>query len=312
MKRVRRVLLLGGSGFIGSAVAARLVADSMEVNVPTRRLTRAMHLALLPTARIIEADIDAAGVLESLTEGMDAVVYLPGILHGDFETVHVALPERAACAAAAARASHFVHMSALGAAMTAPSRYLQSKERGEAALARVAQTFQDLRISILRPSVVFGERDRFLNLFASLAALTPVIPLASPGALFQPVWVEDVARAVHCCLTDPHAAGRGWPLVGPHRYTLRELVELVLRLTGRRRVILPLSEGLANLQAAILERLPGKLLTRDNLASMRVPSISDVAYPFGVPGELETIATRYLSRTPLVDDYLRGRATAGR
>jgi NADH dehydrogenase len=312
MTTAQRVLLIGGSGFIGSSVAARLSTAGMDITIPTRRLSRAMHLALLPTVHIVEADISQAGTLERLATGMDAVIYLPGVLNGNFELVHVTLPERAACAAVAARVSRFVLMSALGASMTAPSKYLQTKERGEAAVLRVCEPFKAMQVSILRPSVVFGEGDKFLNTFARLAALAPFIPLGSTSALFQPVWVEDVARAVERCLTDPAASGRTWPLVGPRIYTLRELVEIAMRLAGHQRFIVPLGKGLAALQALVFEHLPGSLITRDNVASMQVPNTSDTPYPFGQAAELETIAAGYLTRARHVDDYCRKRETAGR
>ncbi|MBL8520755.1 MAG: complex I NDUFA9 subunit family protein [Betaproteobacteria bacterium] len=311
MSAASRVLLLGGSGFIGSSVAAALSARGMALTVQTRRLARASELSVLPTVNVVEADPHDEAALARLVPGHDAVVNLVGVLHAPFEAAHVELPARAARLAARAGARHFVQFSALGAAMTAPSAYLQSRERGEAGAHRAAEG-SAMQVTVLRPSVVFGESDRFLNLFATLLRWSPLLPLGSPSALFQPVWVEDVARAVVHCLTEPAAAGHTWPLAGPRIYTLRELVELVMRLSGHHRPILPLGPGLSMMQAAVFEHLPGRLITRDNVLSMRVPNTSETAFPFGPAHDIETTAARWLGAVRMADPYGPARTRAGR
>jgi NADH dehydrogenase len=188
-----------------------------------------------------------------------------------------------------------VHVSALCAATDAPSRYLRSKARGEAALRAAG-----LDLTILRPSVIFGERDRFLNLFALLQTVLPVLPLASASARFQPVWVDDVATAIARCLDDPTTIDTTIECVGPRVYTLRELVEAAGEWSGTKRPVLPLPAALGRLQALAMELLPGRtLMSRDNVDSMRVASVASGKLPglerFGVePTPLEVVAPRYL------------------
>lgn len=311
MKAGTRVLLLGGSGFIGTSIAGALAANGANVTVQTRRTANATHLTTLPSARVVHADPYHDSDLARAMEGHDIVINLIATLHAPFEAAHVELPTRVARHAGNLGVKHVVHFSALGASMTAPSQYLQSKERGEAELHKVADG-KGLTTTVLRPSVVFGARDKFLNLFASLARWSPVIPLGSPGALFQPVWVEDVAQAVWMCLSNSAAAGGTWNLVGPRIYTLRELLDLVMRLTGHHRPILPLGPAASMLQATVFEHLPGKLITRDNVLSMRIPNTSDTPFPFLIPHDLEITAARWLSPAGLADPFGPARERAGR
>jgi NADH dehydrogenase len=160
-----------------------------------------------------------------------------------------------------------------------------------------------VQTTIFRPSVIFGHDDRFLNLFAKLADLTPVIPLACPDARFQPIFVEDVARAIVDNLDETQSYSKTFELCGPKQYRLRELVAYVCAIRGLRRPIIPLSTRLSYLQASILERLPGKLMTPDNLRSMQVDNVCDGAFAakFGFePRALETIVPGYLAK-PSVD-----------
>lgn len=293
---IKKVLLLGGSGFIGASIAEQLVRRGIRVTVPTRRAERAKQLRVLPCVEIIEANVHDADRLAELVCGHDAVINLVGILHGDFEREHVALPRMIAGACISTGTARLIQMSALNASITGPSAYLQSRYRGESAVLEAAASHPSLKVSIFRPSVVFGEMDRFMNMFAGLVKFSPFVPLGSPDARFQPVWVEDVARAVVCSLSMRETFGRTYPLVGPNIYTLRELLQIVMKLTGQRRPILGLGSGLSALQAAVFEHLPGKLITRDNVRSMSVPSISESPFPaiFGAAHSLEAIVPGYL------------------
>jgi len=210
-------------------------------------------------------------------------------LHGDeaaFQRTHVELPDKLARACLTMGVKRLLHVSALGAepavAGTAPSRYLRSKSRGEAVLQAAAA--QGLQLTVLRPSVIFGADDRFLNLFAALQRLFPVMPLACAGARFQPVWVEDVARAVAHCLQDARTVGLTYELCGPSVYTLKELVQLAGRAAGirqgRGRPVIPLPEALGRLQALLLELAPGQpLMSRDNLDSMKTANVATGRVP---------------------------------
>jgi len=305
--KLDNVLVLGGAGFVGRHLVAALAARGMRVAVPTRHRERAKHLLPLPTVDVLETDILGEGVLESLARGKQAVINLVGILHGDFDRVHAELPGLVAAACRAQGASRLVHMSALGASPSAPSEYLRSKARGEQAVLAA----KDLDITVFRPSVIFGPEDRFLNMFSALVRLFPVLPLACPQARFQPVYVGDVAAAMSRALEDLDTFGSVYELCGPREYTLRELVEFVCNVTGRHRTIVGLPDQLAYLQAFVMEKMPGKLITRDNLRSMQVPNVCAGAFPFGIqPCPLEAIAPAYLAPTGPRERYpqLRWRA----
>lgn len=289
-------MLVGGSGFIGASVAEQLVRRGIVVKVPTRRAKRANHLLVLPTVEVVETDVHDVDVLAELVCGNDAVINLVGILHGDFAREHVALPTRVAEACVSTGTTRLVHMSALNASITSRSEYLQSKDRGEAAVLEVAKRHPSLNVTIFRPSVVFGETDRFLNMFATLVKFSPIVPLGSPDARFQPVWVEDVARAVVQSLSMRESFGHTYPLVGPHVYTLHELLAYVMHLTGHQRPIVGLGAAMSTLQAAVFERLPGKLITRDNVKSMTIPNTSGAPFPsmFGEAHAMESVVPGYL------------------
>jgi NADH dehydrogenase len=188
-----------------------------------------------------------------------------------------------------------VHVSALGVGSQAPSNYLRSKTEGERVLMD-----SGLDVTALRPSVIFGARDRFTNLFAALAAVAPFVPLAGANAQFQPVWVEDVAAAIVHCIDDAGTAGKVYECAGPQVYTLAEIVRLCARTAGHERTVLALPDWAARLQAAVLERLPGDpLLSRDNLDSMRVPNAASGKLPglrtLGIePAAIEGVAAGYL------------------
>src|SRR4029453_9228048 len=157
------------------------------------------------------------------------------------------------------------------------SAYLRSKAEGESQI-HAAQAI-GIQTTILRPSVIFGRDDRFLNLFARLPRPLPAIALASPGAPFQPIFVGGVAQVLVSCLADPYTFARTYELCGPKVYTLRQLVEYVCRTLGVYRPIIELNESLSLLQAAVLERLPGRLMSRDNVYSMRIDSVCAGDFP---------------------------------
>ncbi|MEP7154407.1 MAG: complex I NDUFA9 subunit family protein [Betaproteobacteria bacterium] len=300
-----KVLLLGGSGFVGTSVAEQLVDRGINVTVPTRVFLRARHLTVLPTVEVIEADILDNERLEQLVCGHDAVINLVGVLHdgkrdsngrGNFERIHVELPKRIAQACVDTGTPRLLQLSALNASITGPSEYLQSKDRGEAAVMEIAKHHAKFNVSFFRPSVIFGERDRFQNLFADLVKIFPLIMLGSPNAKFQPVWVEDVAGAIVDSLPLDTPSGQAYTLVGPRVYTLRELVKFVMQCTGHSRPIIGLGKWLSMMQAGAFELLPGKLITRDNVRSMSLPNISDHPYPaiFGTPQAMESVVPTWL------------------
>lgn len=308
------VVVLGGSGFVGRHVVARLAAADRRVVVPTRRRESARHLILLPTVDVIEADAHDPAVLDRLLDGAGAVVNLVGILdpvgRDSFERVHVELARKVVAACDRAGVSRLIHMSALGAAVDAPSRYQRSKAEGEALV-----TASNLAWTIFRPSVIFGPGDRFLNTFARLSAALPIIVLAGAGARFQPIHVGDVAHCIAHALASDLTVGARYDLCGPKAYTLRELVTYAGEVTGAPRPVLALGPALSRVQAALLEILPGKLMSRDNLRSMQVDNVCSCAFPtvFGIaPTALEAIAPQYLAPMAQRSAFDALRARSGR
>lgn len=292
---IQSVCVLGGTGFVGRHLVRLLCEQKVAVHVPTRSAGKARQaLASLPAEAVL-ADVHDVAQLARLFAGMDAVINLVGILHEQggqtFQRVHVELPRKVIEAARAAGVGRLLHMSALNAAPDGPSAYLRSKGEAE----QLVQA-SGLQATIFRPSVIFGAEDSFLNLFARMAKWTPVLPLACADARFQPVWVEDVARVYVQSLNDADSIGQRYDLCGPQVYRLRELVAFAAACRGRHPLIVPLPSPVAYLQAAAMEWLPVKLMTRDNFYSMQQDSVCKCAFPFGItPARLEDIAPQYLS-----------------
>ncbi|TSE25613.1 HpnA: hopanoid-associated sugar epimerase [Tepidimonas sediminis] len=314
---MNHVLVLGGTGFVGRHVCEHLNRLGIRVTVPTRHLEHAKAVQMLPMVTVVPADVHDDRALQCLLRGVDAVVNLVAILNGSaaqFERVHVALPQRLGEAMLAAGVRRLVHVSALGADPAGPSRYLRSKGEGERALQ--ALTSAGLALTLLRPSVIFGAEDRFLNLFARLQRSLPVVPLAGADARFQPVWVGDVAQAIVACLQRDDTIGRTFEAVGPEVWTLADLVRLAGRLSGHPRPVLPLPRALAYFQALLMELLPGEPpLTTDNLRSLEVPNVASGTLPtladLGlVPSAVEPVAARYLNLDGPADPLIAMRRTA--
>jgi len=298
---VKKVLLLGGSGFIGTYIANRLSQRGIEVTIPTRHRERTKALIMQPGIEMPEADIHCAKTLTGLMYGHDAVINLIGILHGgDFTKAHVELPKTIVAACRAAGVRRLLHMSALKADPQGPSKYLASKGEGEA-IVRAAQG--ELDVTIFRPSVVFGLGDSFLNLFAQVLKASPIFPLGFGQARFQPVWVGDVADAFVDNLGNAATFGQTYDLVGPKVYTLRQLVEYTAALCGGKACIVALPNGLAYLQAGLMSLAPKQLLSPDNLRSLRVDNVcagGDCRLPSAwQPTALEAVAPTYVAhQTP--------------
>jgi len=317
---MKKILILGGTGFVGRHVCEKLARAHYRVTVATRRLSNAQHLQVLPRLDVALINAHDSASLAPLLAGHDAVVNLIAILHGTeaaFEKAHVQLPLELARACEASGLRRIVHVSALGAAPDSASMYQRSKARGEALLLGTG-----LDVTVLRPSVIFGAEDKFLNTFARLQKLFWVIPLAASQARFQPVWVEDVANAVIKCLQDRATIGQIYEACGPEVFTLRQLVELAGHYAGanngKGRPVIGLPDALARLQARLMELAPGEpVLSRDNLAAMKTDNVASGKLPglqaLGItPAALGAIAPTYLGGRNLYSDLIAKRKMAGR
>lgn len=303
--RLKEICVLGGSGFVGSAIVAKLDAAGYVVKVLTRRRDRAKHLFLLPNVQVVECNVLDYQTLNSALKGADAVINLMGILHQgrrfSFNTMHHQLPAQLVKICADLGITRLLHMSSLQAEKSAPSQYLQSKALGEMALAALKD---QVNITIFKPSIIFGRGDAFTNLFATLIKLLPVMLLVKPNAKFQPIWVEDVASCFVKSLENTNTYGQTYELAGPKVYTFRELVQQVMNTLNIERPIIGLCDKLSYAQAFMMELLPIKLMSRDNIRSMEIDSVSANPFPaiFGVaPVALEAVMPEYL-----IDETARG------
>jgi uncharacterized protein YbjT (DUF2867 family) len=275
----RSVCVLGGTGFIGSALAARLATDGHAMKILSRDPARHRELLVLPTLSLVRADVHEPAVLAREFRGCDVIVNLVGILNErgfggrGFRRVHTELTEKVVTACKSAGVRRYLHMSALNAdAGRAPSHYLRSKGGAEDVIRRECAAGPEF--VIFRPSVVFGPRDSLVNRFARLLRLMPgVFPLACADAKFAPVYVGDVVEAFARCLGDPVLARRSFELCGPEVLTLGDIVRLTARASGTKRLILPLPRPLARLQAAIMDFVPGRPFSTDNYRSATVDSV---------------------------------------
>jgi len=313
---IKKVCVLGGAGFVGSSIVAKLDEAGYQVKVLTRHRERAKHLILLPNVQVEECDLGNNNALTDALKGSDAVINLIGILHesgkNSFESVHHQLPRRIAQTCEELGIQRLLHMSALRAGKYAPSQYLRSKAAGEDAINVYSKKFD---ITIFKPSVIFGRDDSFLNLFANLVKYLPVVALAKPNAKFQPIWVEDVAQAFVSALENISTYGKSYELGGPNVYTLRELVQKVMDVMGKQRPIIGLNDPLSYAQAFMLELIPVKLMTRDNVRSMEVDSVTEapIAVDLGVTlTPLEAVISEYLSNATPRAAYDKFRSAAGR
>jgi len=300
------VCLLGGTGFIGREILARLARAGHDAKVLTRDVVTHRDLQVMPSVRLVRADVHDPVALRREFSGSDVVINLVGILnerrlgHGsrEFQRVHTELPIQVVQACAAAGVGRYLHMSGLKAdARLGPSEYLKSKGAAEDYLRSNCGGGKP-EVVVFQPSVVFGPRDQFFNKFARVLALTPgVLPLACADARFAPVYVGDVAEAFVRCLDRRDAAGRTYALCGPDVVTLGEIVRGTARALGRQVLVVPLPRPVARAQAAIMDYVPGKPFSTDNFLSATIDSVCDCD---GL-GELD------IQRTPMwavVERYL--------
>jgi NADH dehydrogenase len=272
--KIQKICILGGTGFVGRHLATRLANRGYALKVLTRYPQRHREIGVLPGAELVGADIHDPGILAEQFAGCDAVINLVGVLHEysnqSFRAVHAELPAKVVEACRASGVKRLLHMSALHAdAARGPSQYLFTKGEGE----QTVMQAQDLAVTSFKPSIIFAPDDDFFNKFAGLLKFNLVLPLACPNSRFAPVYVEDVAQAFEVALENDATIGQSYELCGPRVYTFKEIVEDIARMLGKKRLVVGLSDSLAQLQAKIFGMLPVKIFTMDNYLSLQVDSV---------------------------------------
>ncbi|HWL47329.1 MAG TPA: complex I NDUFA9 subunit family protein [Sphingomonadaceae bacterium] len=296
----RLVTVFGGGGFLGRYVVQELLQARARVRVAERDPRDAWFvkpLGGLGQTQFVAADITRPETVARAVAGADAVVNLVGILKGDFARVHQAGAAHVAKAAAEAGAGALVQISAIGADRGSASAYGRSKALGEAA---AREGFAG--VTVIRPSLLFGPEDRFVNRLAELARLLPVVPVIRPALRVQPAYVVDVARAIAGATLAPAAhAGRTYDLGGPQTLTMRELQAWVIAATGRDRATVAVPDALAAALARFTGWIPGAPLTWDQWLMLQSDNVADAGASgfaaFGVaPAPLAAVAPGWLVR----------------
>lgn len=282
------VVLLGGSGFVGNYVAQALLERGARLRIASRNPQRAHHLrplANLGQIQFTRCNVASRKSVEAVMQGADAAAYLVGAFSGDLATLQGEAAGWAAESAAAQGAQSFVYVSAIGAEAESESRYSATKADGEAL---VRQAFPPA--TVLRSSVMFGEEDRFINMFAGLIAGLPVLPVFGPQAKLQPVWVDDVAEAVANALADPRAHGsKTYELAGPEPIAMLDLHRRIAAAQGRRRTFVPVPDALSAIFAALpltpMNSDQWRMLKAGSVASGKLPGLKELGvtpHPLGL------------------------------
>jgi uncharacterized protein YbjT (DUF2867 family) len=301
------VTVFGGTGFIGRQVVRALAKRGLRVRAAARNEGQGYRLRMLGDVgqvEVVQANLRDRASVERALDGAAACINLVGVLYEGgrqrFDTLHVAGARTIAECAAAGGVSRFVQVSAIGADANSPSQYARTKAEGEAAVREVIPS-----ATIIRPSIVFGPEDAFFNRFGQMAAMSPVLPLVGADTKMQPVFVGDLAAAIAGAVVDPTTAGRTFEVGGPSAYTLRELMELILRETGRKPVLLPvpfpiagligkLGDLQAKLMAPVLTSDQVELLKVDNVPAEDMPGLRELGVT--APTPVEAVVPTYLYR----------------
>lgn len=291
----QRLCIIGGSGFVGRAIAQQAVQAGHMVTVACRHPVRARG-QLVDGVRLVRADVTDGYGLDAAVAGMDVVINLVGLLfekgRQNFQAAHVKGAARVIAACKAAGVKQLLHMSALGAGQVEGSRYAQTKGEAEQLVAA-----SGLNFTIFRPSIIYGAGDSFFNKFKAMSQSMPVLPVISGETRFQPIWVQDVARAFVDAIGNRHVVGATFELAGPKSYSFRELLELLLKELDIKRPLIPVPGLAASLMAAFTQVLPTPLITRDQLVLLgRDNVVEGEPFPalFGQPAALEEVLPTYI------------------
>ncbi len=309
-------VIFGGAGFVGKHLIKQLSRQGWTISVVTKRPHRHRELQVIPGTRLIEGRALTQASVSKIISSGDTVVNLIGVLNSSrkvtFEQIHVQLPDAIAQACLTQKASQLIHISAIGASITSPSAYLRSKALGENAVLDAGD--HGLNCMVIRPSIIFGADDSFTRRFEQLLKLAKgVFVTPCPDAMMQPVYVDDLAHCIAYAAVQSERAHQICDVAGPQRFTMREILRIISRLTGNSHRIIGLNSSLSMLMARFLQFAPGQPLTPDNVRSLSVPNVSDGNFPapFGnQKSEFEATAKTWLA--PQQDRFNAYRAEARR
>ena len=274
----KTIAIFGASGFLGSSIVLALNQSNYRLKLFSRNKEKIKFWTVNPNIQIFDFNLDDLTQVKKDLKNTDVVINLLGILHqskkDSFDKIHHLWPSHLAKMMKELGIKRLLHVSALGAGSNAPSLYLKSKILGETALLKQ----KDLYLTILRPSIIFGVKDNFINMFKLLVKWLPVIVLLSPQSKFQPIYIEDVSKIITKSLWDKKTYGKVYELGGPDVYSLKEIIKLIIKSEKLQRLIIPLNKPLSYMFALSMEMLPIKILTRDNWRSMQVENVVDIQY----------------------------------
>jgi NADH dehydrogenase len=278
---MKTISILGGTGFIGTELITHLSKKNIKINVLTRNFNKAKKFKELPKVKIIE--INQSVDISELLKESDVVINLVGILHEkkslSFYSAHKDWVNKIAIAVKKNNISRFIHIGAIQSTKHAPSRYLKSKYEGEEEIKNI---LKNKSWTILRPSIVFGKDDIFINLFRKMVTYLPIIFLISPNAKFQPIYVKDLVDIIILSINDNKSFGKTYNVAGPKDYSFIEIIKLIAKVDKKKVLIVPLNRLLSNIMVTLIELLPYKIITKDNLKSMELDNVVDIndAYHF--------------------------------
>ena len=318
MSKIKNISIFGGTGFLGQALAARLIKLGYKVSIPTRQRESFRELLVLPGLQLMQVNTHNEDDLYKALQGADAVINLVGILNETrsskqkFKTAHVDFTQRLLETCEKLGIQRYLQVSALKAEPeTSPSEYLRTKGEAEALVQK-----SSLNTTIFRPSVIFGANDSFVNKFAMLLNIpNPLFFLPVPNARFAPVYVDDVVEGIARSIDNPETYKKRYSCCGPKIYSMRELIQLIADTMGVKRKIIGLNPFLSKLAASFLGIMPGKPFSKDNYLSLQVNSIceNNGLERLGIsPVSMESVIPTYLQARDANLEFDEFRRTAGR
>ncbi|MBJ41134.1 MAG: epimerase [Gammaproteobacteria bacterium] len=301
MFNLNKIVILGGTGFIGSELAVKMSKLSQTVVVLTRNIETNKDLKLIPNIELVACNIHDERSLRENFKNTDVVVNAVGILNefGDnsFKLLHYLLIKKISAAMRVNKVNRLLHISSLNADIRAKSEYLRTKGKAEDYL--LSETKDFCNVTIFRPSIVFGDNDAFFNKFATILRFSLVFPLACHNSKFMPVYIGDFTDFIISTVSSTNTYNTKINVTGPKEYTFREIIETTLRILKIKRIVIPLNNTMSKIQAYIFQRLPGKIFTMDNFEYLQVDSISTDG--FKGTTSIEDIVPRYLN----IDDSFK-------